>query len=49
MPTNIFIYVPKRLRPVIENAAAKAGLSQSKWLLMLAEREIARLAKAAKS
>ena len=39
---NIFVYVPKRFRIAIEAAAEKAGLSPAKWLLVLAERELAK-------
>ena len=37
---NIFVYVPKKLRDAIDAAADKAGLTNAKWLLMLAEREM---------
>ena len=41
----IYVYVPKgsKLAGPIEAAAIAAGMSRSKWLLLLAEREIARL------
>lgn len=41
----IYVYVPKgsKLAEPIEAAAIAAGMSRSKWLLLLAEREIARL------
>lgn len=38
------VYVPKRLRAPIDEAAKKENLSRAKWLLMLADRELLRLA-----
>lgn len=39
------VYVPKRLRAPIEEAAKKENMTRAKWLLMLAELELDRLAR----